>query len=467
MNGEGRTPEASSQPSTEPDPSLPDSLDFRWQALFQRAREAVFVLNRRRKFLFVNKAWVELTGMPAAEARGLVCVRRGPVPQDPWDVVVRALCCPPREVLAGNVGRNRRLVPRTAGAARWWDLEFFPLHDERGLLCIVGKIVVESQIAPPSAPPLPEKLISLREIGRRNYGLDQLAGSAPGFQRIVEQVRLAAQTRIPVLIVGAPGTGKEWVARTIHHLSSAPAAAFACVDCNCLPAAVLSSLLNGDERLHPILAKGTRYLKEPACLPRDLQIRLCDSLAGGDGPEGLRTIAGISSDPAEEIRAGRLLEGLHCALSTLVIALPPLRERPADLPALVERFLERAGEACEHEVKGLTAEAWELVRGYHWPGNLSELYTSLLSACQETKHDHIDAVHLPARLRLAVRLAETPGPAEERKLPLDQLLEEAERRLIRLALRRAKGNRSRAAELLQVWRPRLLRRMEALGIKEW
>jgi DNA-binding NtrC family response regulator len=134
----------------------------------------------------------------------------------------------------------------------------------------------------------------------------------------------------------------------------------------------------------------------------------------------------------------------------------------------VEQFLERASAAADRPVAALTADAWELLRTYGWPGNLRELYAVLLSACLRASGSQIDASDLPAYLRLAVRLDRTvkPPAAAERSLPLDQLLEQAERRLILLALQRAKGNKSRAAELLSIWRPRLLRRMEALGIAD-
>src|SRR5690242_19641523 len=104
--------------------------DFRWQSLFQRAGEPFFLLNRRRRILFVNRAWEKLTGLAATEARGLQCLRRSSLPHDPWDVVIRAICSPPPDVLQGRPGRARRLVPRTGSTPRWWDLEFFPLHNE-------------------------------------------------------------------------------------------------------------------------------------------------------------------------------------------------------------------------------------------------------------------------------------------------------------------------------------------------
>lgn len=453
MAGPDRSPGASSQPSP------PEPPDFRWQALFQRSTEPVFVLNRRRRIVFVNRAWETLTRLPAAEARGLVCVRRPPTVSDPWDVVIRALCYPPPEVVKGKPGRRRRLVPGPQTGSRWWDFEFLPLHDEQGLLCILGKIAEVAGAEPDAGPPLPEKLVALREGVRQRYSLDKLAGNTPAFQRIVQQVVLASQNRAPVLIQGEPGTGKRWVARTIHYQSTDAESALIALDCARLPAAASSAVLFPMRAAEP----ATYYLREPSSLPRELQARLCDSLK----ETGPRILAGSSRDLHAEVREGRLLEELYCALSTLVIALPPLRERHADLPLLVERLLERVHPGREKKLSELTAEAWEIFQSYSWPGNLRELYQVLQAACQRAPDTKLDVAHLPASLRLAVRLDATPNAPVDPPLSLDNLLEEAERRLIILALRKAQGNRSRAAELLSIWRPRLLRRMEALGITEW
>jgi transcriptional regulator with AAA-type ATPase domain len=464
MAGADRSPDspAPPPPANAPPPAPADAHDFRWQALFQRSTEPFFVLNRRRRILFVNQAWENLTSLPALEARGLVCVRRPPTTSDPWDVTIRSLCCPPPEASKGKPCRSRRLVPGMKGGARWWDFDFLPLHDANGLLCILGKITIVAGAEPAEAPPLPEKLIALREGVRERYSLDQLAGSAPALQRIVEQVRLASQSHSPVLIQGEPGTGKRWVARTIHYQGLLAEGPFVALDCASLPSAALAAVLFGAPRP---AEQGTLYLREPSRLPREVQAQLCDLL--GESGSGQRLMAGCSVDLQEEVRNGRLLEELHCALSPLVITLPSVRERQADLPMLVERLLERASAVRESPVKRLTEEAWEVVRAHSWPGNLRELYSVLQAACLRAQGDQIDAGHLPASLRLAVRLDGTPTAAAETALPLDQLLEQAERRLIVLALRKAGGNRSRAAELLAIWRPRLLRRMEALGIEEW
>jgi transcriptional regulator with PAS, ATPase and Fis domain len=451
----------------EPEIPQPKSApDFRWQALFQRTHEPLFLLNRQRRFLFVNHAWEELTGLSAVEARGLQCLRRPSLPQDPWDLVIRAVCCPPPEVLHGKMGRARRLVPRTGAGPHWWDIEFLPVLEAKGLLGVLGKITaLPASVA--ATPPLPEKLVALRERLRQRYNWDQLASKLPAFQRVLHQARLASQTATPVLLLGEPGTGKHWLARTIHYQSTMCEGVFAALDCARLPPELSAAVLFGDSSPGRRPCPGTRYLKEAACLSRELQMQLTACLGENEENSGPRFIAGCSSDVEEAIRSGRLVEEFACAFGTLSISLPPLRERLADFPLLVERFLERINSGNSRSVTGLTSEAWDVLRAYGWPGNLRELYMVIQSACQRTSGERIDATHLPAKLRLAVRLERIPEPLPEQPLRLDDILEQAERRLILSALRKANGNRSRAAELLSIWRPRLLRRMEALGINDW
>ena len=437
--------------TSEPEIQQPRSVaDFRWQALFQRTSEPLFLLNRQRRFLFVNRAWEELTGLSAVEARGLQCLRRPLLPQDPWDLTIRAVCCPPPEVLHGKLGRARRLVPRTDAAPRWWEIEFLPVLEPKGLLGVLGKITALPPSVAATTPPLPEKLAALRERLRQRYSVDQLASNLPAFQRVIHQVYLASHTAIPVLLLGEPGTGKHWVARAIHYQGTMREGAFAALDCARLPSALSAAVLFGDSSPGRQPCPGTRYLKEPSFLSRDLQMQLTACLGENEASTRPRIIAGCSTDVEEAIRSGRLAEEFACALSTLSISLPPLRERLADLPLLVERFLVRSHSGSERAVTGLTAEAWDVLRAYSWPGNLRELYTVLQGACQRTPGDRIDTHHLPAKLRLAVRLERMPEPLPEQPVRLDEILEQAERRLILSALRKANGNRSRAAVLLSI-----------------
>src|SRR5262249_20283121 len=144
-----------------------------------------------------------------------------------------------------------------------------------------------------------------------------------------------------ILIVGEEGTGKEWLARTIHHLGPTRARPFAALDCGRLPPDPLARVLFGDAGLVSTRRAGTVYLRDPAFLARDVQARLCEALDAAAPP---RLIAGSRTDLTAEARSLRFLEEFRCRLSTLVLELPPLRQRLAELPALVERLLERAGE---------------------------------------------------------------------------------------------------------------------------
>jgi DNA-binding NtrC family response regulator len=351
-------------------------------------------------------------------------------------------------------------LPETGVGRRWADVEFVPLRDAEGLLAVLGRIVVLSQDATPRGPPVPERLAALREQHLLRHRFCNWVGHTPASRLALEQARLASQTRVPVLLVGEPGSGKRWLARTIHQESGVREHGFAALDCAALPGEALAAALFGPGGLTTRPGTGTLLLKEPSRLPRELQELLCGLLSDG----AIRVLASTTLDPGNELRTGRLLERLHTCLSTLVIQLPPLRHRGADLPELVERLLSRANEEGGALATGITPQAWDLIRAYAWPRNLHELYLVLQTARRQMKGGPLDAGHLPGWIRQAVQLERTPGRVPERVVRLDHVLEETERRLVQAALRKAQGNKSKAAELLAISRPRLLRRMEMLGI---
>jgi DNA-binding NtrC family response regulator len=274
---------------------------------------------------------------------------------------------------------------------------------------------------------------------------------------------MAGELKCPVLLVGEAGTGKQTLACLIHTVGSKREQSFAAVDCARLPFVAVAFVLFGDPGATQRRQLGSIYLAQPQRLPRELQQALAARLV--ENPDALpRILAGCERDPVAEIAAGRLLEELYHALTMVRLDVPPLRERLADLPWLAERFLVRAGAETGSIVTGLTADAWEVLRQHSWPGNLAELFDVLAAARRRATGECITAADLPAALRLRQRLDQTPGPEQQKVLPLDQVLEEVERRLIELTLRRTRGNKTQAAQLLGVWRPRLLRRLEALGL---
>jgi len=438
------------------------TAEFHWQAFFERAPEPVFILSRARRILFVNSAWETLTGWSAAQARGLHCAHRASTSSEPLTALARVLS-PTRGVLRGEHARVRRVAPIPGSVQVLWDLEFSPLHFGDGLLGIVGCIRPLEDEDAVSSRSLPEKLLVLREGMTQRYQFDKLGSKLPSDRRLAEQARLACRLKVPLLLVGEPGSGKQWIARAIHFQGSARARAFARVDCFHLPARTLTEMVFGDHGLMRRAEFGTLYLDDPGALPRELQARFVAHLseAGGAAP---RLIAGCTRDPAADVRAGRLLEEFYHALGTLTLFVPPLRQRRADLPRWFDTFLERAATRNDKPRAPLSPETREVLESYTWPMNLRELFCVLATAHARAGDDVISPSDLPAAVRLAVRMQETPSANNERSLALDQVLEQVERRLIALALRRHHGNKSKAAEWLGIWRPRLLRRMEALGI---
>jgi DNA-binding NtrC family response regulator len=375
---------------------------------------------------------------------------------------------PPREVLDGRAAVARRTITEPGGQRKCWDIEFFPLQDADGLLLVVGKIKPLAEGDAAYVSPIPEKLVAFRrQLGDR-FRFEQLDGESPVLRRVLRQVRLASQTREPVLIVGEPGSGKRHVARIIHQHGILAEKSFAALECAGLPEPALMTALFGEGGLLGRIDLGTLYLAQPARLPRDLQARLVDALVDPppERPNRPRLIAGCCQSPEEETKAGLLTEDLLSVLGTLVIHLPPLRSRAADLADLANRVLERLQPDETGPAAKLTSAATEILEAYSWPGNWRELRQVLTAALAHRQGERIEASDLPAYVRLAVRMEPTPGADTERQLPLDSLLEQAERRLIMHALKLAGGNKTRAAEILAIWRPRLLRRMEALGIKD-
>jgi transcriptional regulator with PAS, ATPase and Fis domain len=427
-----------------------DERPFRWQALLHRAADAVFVLDRRRRLLFVNRAWEELTGFTSDAARGLVCRRPASVGADsPPEEALAHTLTPPAEVSEGQPCRARRRAVNLPPATppRWWDIDFLPLRQDAGHL-VLGRIapVAEDPLTSPTLAQLPERLVDLRQRRMRHYAFDLFDGRHPRMVRLVEQARIAATLETPVLIVGEPGTGKHTLARVLHAQSPRRDHGFVALDCRLLPPATVAEVLQAP-------GKGLLYLVSPECLPPDLQRSLCDDIPSGD----VRLVLGFRADPEEAVRAGRLLDRLFWRASVFRLDLVPLRQRHEDLPRLIERLL------AERPLRGLTAEAREACAAYAWPGNLRELRSVLHDAADRAAGEWIDLPELPSPVRLALRLEREPL-MRARALDLERTLEAVESRLITLALRRADGNRTRAAELLGIPRARLLRRIEAFGL---
>ena len=436
-------------------------MDFRWQALFQRAADALFVLNRQRRILFVNRAWEQATGLAAAEVRGLQCRQTALPSGSPLDLRVRALCAPPPEVTAGKASRVRRLWTKEDGRAVWWEIEYLPIAGPEAPLAFLGRLRHNADLTPPG----PEIAAAARQEVRPNRaGFESLASKAPALGVVVRQARLAAATDLPFLVVGAAGTGKRWLGGVIHDASSRSGRPLIALACARLPLEQCRVLLAAHTAARMGWRGGMLYLQEPQALPLDLQRGLVERMQAESTVSGLRVVAGMRLEPVEAIRKGLLLPELAYLLETLIVRLPPLRERQEDLNDLLDFFWKRTSSALKRDSLILAHETRELLLRYTWPANLHELQSVLASAGQRCTGSHVEPSDLPSAVRLQLKLEQIPSPLEAKPPPLDALLEQVERRMLTTAMRKAGGNKSKAAEWLGIWRARLIRRLEALGI---
>jgi hypothetical protein len=427
-----------------------------WGALFQHSADPVFLLSRRRQLRFANRAWEAATGRPFEALRGSFCLPRKKKGTGPVRALLQAHA-PPAEVLEGRALTVRRPAPPARTGPPWWDVTFIPLRDETGLTGILGFVrVIGAPAAAPSGGGFSEAIITLRQRTAAHFSYDLLASESAAVQRVEAQARLAAGLRAPVWISGEMGTGKETLARVIHFQGVTREQTFLAIDCAGLQPFLVRGMLFGHVgQAGPRL--GTVYLKDPASLPRDLQAELLDWVEELDAPP--RVVAGSRDLAGDDLRSGRLLPEFHAALNVLEIRLPPLRERLSDLPRLAEEFLRRSVDVGAPPE--LARDARDALIRHPWPGNLREYGEVLRDAFAASGGKRIELAHLP----LPLRTKELP-PAEAPVPNLDVVLGQVEARLIRLALRRAMGNKSEAADLLGVPRARLLRRIESLKIEE-
>jgi PAS domain S-box-containing protein len=426
-----------------PAPSPGERSSPRWSRLLSQTDDRFFVLNARRKILYVNPAWERWAGLTLPDVRGLSC-RPSSAKSDDAAAILN-LFSPTKEALAGLPSRVRR-----RGAAPhepWIDVHFFPCSKDGKVSVILGRVDVVGVIASKTAPPLPEKIVQLRERATRLYRLELWESGIPAVQRVVAQARLASQNTAPILLQGPVGAGKEWLARTIHHLGPRREEFFAGLDAQRLPPALIADfLLQSTARLR----LGAMLIRHPGSLRPEIQSRLSELLAAEEfGPRLFISVA----DPGE---ANTMIPELLARVSVQTILAPALHERRADWSGFLPEMLARAAATAKKSHATVSPEAEQALRGHSWPGNFRELDQTLRDALLHAPAERIELADLPFELR-NVPLAAEP------KLPLDELLEGAERRLIKLALEQAGDNKSKAAQLLGIWRPRLLRRMEQLG----
>lgn len=289
--------------------------------------------------------------------------------------------------------------------------------------------------------------------------------------------RRAAPGETTVLLTGESGVGKEHLARDIHAHSERARGPFVPVNCGALPDALLESELFGHVRgsftgavtdkkgLFEAAHGGTLFLDEIGEMRLDVQVKLLRVLQDhelrrvGDvrmRPIDVRVIAATNRDLQADVAAKRFRDDLYYRLAVVTFRIPPLRERDEDLHDLIDLFVRRLAERERRPGLHLTPRARAALMSHHWPGNIRELDNALEAACALTERTTIDVPDLPAHLRTPVLApaGASDGPA---------LLWQVERAHIFAILRRARGNRTRAAAQLGISAKTLYRKLRRYG----
>jgi len=431
------------------------------ELILDSIEEGVFTVDLTWRITSFNRAAEKITGVPRAEAVGRPCFE-----------VFRADVCetgcmlrrtlesetPVANVLVHIFRADKKRIPIRISTAL--------LRDPAGRL--VGGVETFQDVS---------ALQELRRALRRQHRFEDIVSKNPRMLKIFAMLPQVAESGSTVLIEGASGTGKELVARAIHHHSPQREGPFVAVNCGALPDTLIEAELFGykagaftDARRDragrfALAQNGTIFLDEIGDISPALQVRLLRVLqervyeplgAGKPVPTNARVIAATHRDLSRLVREEKFREDLYFRVNVFKIALPPLAERREDIPLLVEHFIDRFNHRKGRSVAGVTREAMEALLHHDWPGNVRELENTIEHAFVLCRDDTIRLEDLPEPLQAA---AASGRPAAA------TTLRDIERAAILAALERHGGRKLAAARELGVDKNTLRRKMIRLGLR--
>jgi two-component system response regulator PilR (NtrC family) len=319
-----------------------------------------------------------------------------------------------------------------------------------------------------------------RDAATRN-SLDNIVGASPAMEKLKETIRTVASTQSTVLIYGESGTGKELVARAVHTCSPRAAEPFVSINCGAFPETLLESELfgyvkgaftgaNQNKRgLFEVADAGTIFLDEIGEMNLTMQVKLlrvlqerCVRPVGGSDeiPIDVRVIAATNRDLERQVAESTFREDLYYRLSVIPVTVPPLRDRPEDLPLLVNHFLRKYLPAARKNIVRVQPDSLAALANYDWPGNVRQLENTIERAVALETGDELH-VELPVE-RAKARAAAAGVGADGLALPIaagsvlpegmdmEKYVADIERALLKSALQQSNGVQARAADVLKI-----------------
>ncbi len=411
---------------------------------------------------------------------------------------VQVLCCVPLSANGRTFG-TINLASRNPNAFSATDVELLQQ------VATQVAIALENALAFKEIDALKDKLavekLYLEEEIRSEFNFEEIIGDSPSLRRTLSQVELAAPAGTTVLILGETGTGKELIARAIHNLSPRRERTFVKVNCAAIPAGLLESELFGHERgaftgaltqkigRFEFADKGTLFLDEVGDLPLELQPKLLRVLQEQEFERlgsnrslhvDVRVVAATNGDLAQLVEEKKFRSDLYYRLNVFPIVIPPLRDRPEDVPLLVRYFVQKISRRQNKTVEYVPSDVMDALVNYSWPGNVRELENLieravLLSPGQELQvpigelkasRSNSARPSLPSQATDVIPLGGSPNPVAGSNPPgtLDETQRQHILRVLRQTHWRISGPHG-AAKLLGIKRTTLQARMRKLGIK--
>ncbi len=315
-----------------------------------------------------------------------------------------------------------------------------------------------------------------------------LVGESRPIRGVIEVIRLVASRRCTVLVTGETGTGKEVAARALHLAGPRAHRPLVTVNCGALPETLLEAELFGHVRgaftgaVNSRIGRleqadgGTLLLDEIGDMPLDLQVKLLRAIQEREFQRlgssetvrvDIRFVAASNSDLLEKVRQGRFREDLYYRLNVVPLVMPPLRDRPEDIPLLVRHFVEKICALEDLPVKQVHPEALDRLARYSWPGNVRQLENAVeMAVVLSGRREVLNPADFPIPSGYLPRPAAAAAPAvvavPDTGLDFDQTVGAFEWSILEQALRKAGGNKKRAADMLRLKRTTLSAKLRSL-----